>query len=190
VPDAADDASVRSAWALAAILWAIARPLPPEALGPCPRAAEAAARDGHTVAFRCASCTSHATEGHCETPFEALRPVRGPARLLFGCRVDVNRADPRTLEALPRIGPVRARAIVAERTRHPFRSLDDLERVHGIGPATVAGLRGRARALAEGPDRSQICSPSLPNSCENSYTNRAGTAGPDRGLPGGFPSCD
>lgn len=62
--------------------------------------------------------------------------LRGPARLLFGLGVDPNRADPRTLEALPGIGPARAAAIVAERERRPFAHAADLERVAGIGPAT------------------------------------------------------
>lgn len=56
-------------------------------------------------------------------------------------RPDLNDAPERHLRLLPGIGPVRARAIVEERVRGgPFVSVDDLERVRGIGPATTAAL--------------------------------------------------
>lgn len=59
--------------------------------------------------------------------------------------VDLNRADAEALATLPGIGPARARAIVAWRTEHgPFRTMDSLTDVPGIGPALVAGLTGRA----------------------------------------------
>ena len=49
--------------------------------------------------------------------------------------VDVNRADEKTLDALPTIGQQRAKAILRERTEGGyFQSLDDLElRVDGVG---------------------------------------------------------
>lgn len=56
-------------------------------------------------------------------------------------RVDVNRADVEALQALPGIGPSLAARIVAERKIRLFQSHDDLLRVRGIGPATVARLR-------------------------------------------------
>ena len=55
--------------------------------------------------------------------------------------VDLNRATPAALEALPGIGPALARRIVDARSHKPFSSVDELERVPGIGPATVARLR-------------------------------------------------
>lgn len=52
-------------------------------------------------------------------------------------KIDVNRADPWLLEALPGIGEVRAQAIVGYRLEHgPFRRIEDLLNVSGIGPAT------------------------------------------------------
>lgn len=66
--------------------------------------------------------------------------LRGPVRLLFGLRLDANRADAASLEALPGIGPARAAAIAAERCHRAFASAADLERVRGIGPRTRAGL--------------------------------------------------
>lgn len=67
--------------------------------------------------------------------------LRGPARLLFGLRLDLNRASEAALEALPAIGPARAAAIIQARTAQRFESLADLQRVAGIGPKTSEGLR-------------------------------------------------
>lgn len=56
--------------------------------------------------------------------------------------IDVNAADTRRLEELPGVGPATAAAIVADREASgPFASVDDLERVRGIGPATLERLR-------------------------------------------------
>jgi len=56
--------------------------------------------------------------------------------------VNVNTATETELEDLPGIGPTLAAAIVAERERNgPFRSADDLTRVHGIGAGRLAQLR-------------------------------------------------
>ena len=55
--------------------------------------------------------------------------------------VDVNRATQAELERLPRVGPALAGRIISWREQHgPYRSLDDLRHVRGIGPATVALL--------------------------------------------------
>jgi competence protein ComEA len=56
--------------------------------------------------------------------------------------VDVNRASAGELDDLPGIGPATAAAIVTERERNgPFVSVDDLDRVQGIGPVKLEGLR-------------------------------------------------
>lgn len=56
--------------------------------------------------------------------------------------IDINRADEITLTRLPGIGPRLAQRILADRAeKGPFRSVDELVRVKGIGPATVARLR-------------------------------------------------
>ena len=99
----------------------------------CQAPREAAAVEGWTRDVRCAG--------------DPTAPrLRGPARLLFGQKLDLNRADPRTLAVLPRIGPVRAAAIVRARAEAPFDTPADLERVHGIGPRTIEGLVGRVHA--------------------------------------------
>lgn len=53
--------------------------------------------------------------------------------------VDLNTADAQTLAtALKGVGPAKAEAIVMYREQHgPFKSVDDLESVKGIGAKTV-----------------------------------------------------
>lgn len=59
--------------------------------------------------------------------------------------ISINGADAAALEQLPGVGPVTAANIVAERdSGGPFTSVDDLERVSGIGPATIEALRDAA----------------------------------------------
>jgi competence protein ComEA len=65
--------------------------------------------------------------------------------------LDLNGATAGDLESLPGIGPGRAQAIVRSRCEEKFHSLQTLERVRGIGPRTVDGLRGWAVAR-EVPD--------------------------------------
>ena len=56
-------------------------------------------------------------------------------------RIDPNRASLGELQALPGIGPTRAESIVLARVRHgPFRDLDGLLQVDGLGPDLVAGI--------------------------------------------------
>jgi competence protein ComEA len=59
-----------------------------------------------------------------------------------GAPVNLNTATQAELEALPGIGPALAQAILAERERSGgFRSVDDLERVRGIGELRLEQLR-------------------------------------------------
>lgn len=62
--------------------------------------------------------------------------------------VDVNRASVAELSTLPGVGLARARALVLHRVRHgPFRTLEDLAAVDGLGPQTVSGLAPHLREL-------------------------------------------
>ena len=57
-------------------------------------------------------------------------------------KIDINRAEPWLLEALPGIGEVRAQAIVAYPTEHgPFGSIEHLLNVSGISASTFDGIR-------------------------------------------------
>ncbi|GAB4274962.1 MAG: ComEA family DNA-binding protein [Coriobacteriia bacterium] len=85
-------------------------------------------------------------EGHTADP---APPVRAPSATSQGGGsqglsgpIDVNRASAEELETLPGIGPVTAAAIIAEReTNGPFRSVDDLLRVRGIGEKKLDAIR-------------------------------------------------
>jgi competence protein ComEA len=56
--------------------------------------------------------------------------------------VNINTATESELDALYGVGPVTANAIIQYRTEHgPFRSVDDLINVSGIGPVTLEELR-------------------------------------------------
>jgi competence protein ComEA len=72
----------------------------------------------------------------------ACRPtvVEGEAVRLE--RLDLNRADRAALLQLPGVGPELARRIEDYRREHgPFRNLDELRRVGGVGPALLQKLR-------------------------------------------------
>jgi competence protein ComEA len=57
--------------------------------------------------------------------------------------LDLNAATEKEMEALPGIGPERARSIMASRNARGgrFRRLDDLLEIKGIGPETVDKIR-------------------------------------------------
>ena len=109
---------------LAALLFASALPQGDTEPAGCDAPAELAAEAGHTRAVSC----------------EGGPALRGPARLLYGLRLDPNRADAASLEALPGIGATRADAIVAGRAARPYRSVAELARVPGIGPVTLSRI--------------------------------------------------
>jgi competence protein ComEA len=57
-------------------------------------------------------------------------------------KIDINRAEPWLLEALPGIGEVLAQRIVDYRSENgPFRIIEDLLKVSGIGPATFEQIK-------------------------------------------------
>lgn len=79
-----------------------------------------------------------------------------------GAAIDLNTADAATLaRGLLGIGDSRARAIIEHRRRHgPFRSVDELALVKGIGPKTVERNRGRLRVTGvEGAAAAGAASP-------------------------------
>ena len=78
----------------------------------------------------------------CSADPGADRPLTGRERLLCGLPVDLDRADPEDLAVVPGLTPRLAVAVVADRARRgPFTSLDDLQRVRGIGPGRLARAR-------------------------------------------------
>lgn len=71
-------------------------------------------------------------------PAADMPKAKAKAGAPAGKLVDINSADEKTLETLPGVGPVLARAIKDGR---PYKSIDDLERVKGLGPAKLAALK-------------------------------------------------
>ena len=55
--------------------------------------------------------------------------------------INIQTASAEELQRLPGIGPSKAEAIIAQRTRTPFRRVEDILRVRGIGRATFRRLR-------------------------------------------------
>lgn len=56
--------------------------------------------------------------------------------------LDLNRASAADLQTLPGIGPSKANAIIEHRAKYgPFRSVDDLLNVKGIGPKLLEKMR-------------------------------------------------
>ncbi|MGZ4131862.1 MAG: helix-hairpin-helix domain-containing protein [Actinomycetota bacterium] len=61
---------------------------------------------------------------------------------ITGGLVNINTADEATLETLNGVGPVTAAAIIKYREENgPFATVDQLDAVSGIGPATLEELR-------------------------------------------------
>ena len=71
---------------------------------------------------------------------ELYIPREGEAELPQ--KIDINRAEPWLLEALPGIGEVLAQRIVDYRSENgPFKIIEDLLKVSGIGPATFEKIK-------------------------------------------------
>jgi competence protein ComEA len=77
-------------------------------------------------------------------------PAKGKAKATTtassaAAKVNINTADQAQLETLPGIGPAHAKAIIAGR---PYRSVDDLARVKGVGKTRADELKDLVTASA------------------------------------------
>ncbi len=74
---------------------------------------------------------------------QAQEPKAVAVASVAAAMVNLNQADAQTLNSnLKGIGPAKAQAIVEYRTAHgPFKSVDELIEVKGIGAATLERLR-------------------------------------------------
>jgi competence protein ComEA len=79
-------------------------------------------------------------------------PARGEQTSLEGV-VNLNTASPDELRLIPGVGPARVRNILAYRKAHPFRSVDELARIKGIGRKTVR--KWRVHLAVAGPSTAQ-----------------------------------
>jgi len=85
----------------------------------------------------------------------APSPVHG-AKAIDGV-VNLNTAPPEVLGLLPGVGPAKATEIVRYRTKRPFKTVDELVRIKGIGRKMVRRFRGHL-AVA-GPTTAAVAGP-------------------------------
>ena len=65
--------------------------------------------------------------------------------------IDLNKASEKELEKLPMIGPVKAKAIVDYRSKNgPFKSVEDLMNVSGIGKKTLDRIKNYVKVSKAG----------------------------------------
>jgi competence protein ComEA len=64
-----------------------------------------------------------------------------PEKSSPGGLVNINTATQAELESLPGIGPATAQKIIAHRQSEPFQTIDDLDKVSGIGPSKMNDVR-------------------------------------------------
>jgi competence protein ComEA len=78
--------------------------------------------------------------------------------------VNINTADAETItKSLSGIGLTKAKAIVAFREEHgPFKSVDDLTQVKGIGPATLEKNRENIQLSGENGAKAEAEAPAKP----------------------------
>jgi competence protein ComEA len=75
--------------------------------------------------------------------------------------VNLNTATPDELRLIPGVGPARVRNILAYRRAHPFRTVDELARIKGIGRKTIR--HWRMHLAVGGPSTAQrVVRPDLP----------------------------
>jgi competence ComEA-like helix-hairpin-helix protein len=71
--------------------------------------------------------------------------------LLVGTKLDLNTALERDLQLIPGVGPKLAQRIVDDRTAEgPFRTVEEVGRVRGIGPHLTASIARFARVVSAG----------------------------------------
>lgn len=85
------------------------------------------------------SPTPPPTTAATETPVPSRS---GPSLPVAGAKININTATLAELDTLPRIGPAIAQRIIDYRTANgPFRRIEDIQNVRGIGPATFEQIK-------------------------------------------------
>jgi len=95
----------------------------------------------------------------------AVWPLGNPAALadkaMLEGVVNINTATPDELRLIPAVGPARVRNILAYRRAHPFRTVDELARIKGIGRKTIR--KWRAHLAVSGPSTAEkVIRPEVP----------------------------
>lgn len=105
---------------------------PPRRAPPARPAVGASAAPGEAAPARTASATTEAPP---------RSGPRGRGRRTLRGVININQADQATLELLPGVGEVTASKIIEHRRSHPFRRVEDITRVKGIGRKKLARMR-------------------------------------------------
>lgn len=92
---------------------------------------------------------------------EAAQASRRPQPLGPGERIDPNTATREELLRLPRMRPALADALITARAAARFRTIADVDRVPGVGPATLEGWREHL-ALPDGAGQAALTPPPFP----------------------------
>ncbi len=72
--------------------------------------------------------------------------------------VDLNKASLEELETLPGVGPTVAKEIIAAR---PFKSVDELEKIKGLGETRIAALKPKVKVTTAAPATPKVASPNM-----------------------------
>ena len=99
-------------------------------------------QDGEQVLVPELAPTSAIPSTAAPTASSGVTSTPGPATPSSGNRLNINTASAAELDTLPHVGPALAQRIVDYRTAHgPFRAVEDIMQVSGIGPATFADIK-------------------------------------------------
>ncbi len=100
----------------------------PEATGPTPGRSAAKVED-----------SPGSSSSDADTAATVAKSKNGAAA--GGGRINLNTATQKELEALPGIGKVLAGQIIEQRQTQPFKNVEDLDKVPGIGPKRLEAVR-------------------------------------------------
>lgn len=89
----------------------------------------AAAKAATKAAAPVSAAATDVTQTAKEVKTSAKSASAGAAKLAPGTKININTADQATLEKLPEIGPVKAKAIIDGR---PYKTIEDVTKVKGI----------------------------------------------------------
>ncbi len=134
--------------------------------------------------FRQAGFCTHESNNLGESPDQPIESLSIQSQTSPQNCTNVNTANAIDLQRVNRIGAVKAQAIIDYRNQNgPFKSLNDLTNVRGIGPATLDNFRQagfcthESNNLGESPDQPieslSIQSQTSPQNCTNVNTANA-----------------
>lgn len=104
--------------------------------------------------------------------------------------IDLNTADSSALESLPGIGPSKAAAIIQYRTDNgPFKTVDELDNVSGIGPSTLTSVRDLV-SIGAASGKPEASAPQTAPSAASIAPEAASTSAPAAGCPVNINSAD